>query len=138
MQSISVVTLGVDHLARSRRFYFEGFGWTPVFENDEIVFWQMNGLVFGTGLRSAMEADMARKTSGPGAFALAHNVPAREDVQPLMDRLLVAGGSLLTPAKAPPFPGYHGHVADPDGHAWEIAWNPAFPLAADGSVTFGL
>lgn len=137
MQSISVVTLGVRDLAASRRFYSEGFGWTPVFENEEIIFWQMNGLILGAWLRSALEADLGRQATGPGAFALAHNVRSREEVEPLMARLVAAGGAYLTPAKEPPFPGLHGHVADPDGHAWEIAWNPAFPLAEDGSVTFG-
>ena len=74
-QQISVITLGIADLARSRRFYVEGFGWTPVFENDEIVFYQMNGLMLGTWLRPALEADMKRRRAdGARAFALAHNV----------------------------------------------------------------
>jgi catechol 2,3-dioxygenase-like lactoylglutathione lyase family enzyme len=76
-QQISVITLGIADLARSRRFYAEGFGWTPVFENEEIVFYQMNGFVLGTWMKASLEGDMRRPTVTPGAFALAHNVPSR-------------------------------------------------------------
>lgn len=137
-QQISVITIGIADLVRSRRFYTEGFGWSPVFENDEIIFYQMNGLVLGTFERSAMEADMNRKgTGGPGAFALAHNVLARAGVEPLMARLVEAGGTVLRSADAPPHGGFRGYVADPDDHAWEIAWNPAWTIDPQGHVTAG-
>ena len=104
-QQIAVITLGVSDLARSRRFYVEGFGWQPVFENTEIVFYQMNGLVLGTWLRSALAADMGRADPPqPGGFALAHNVTTAEEVQPTIDRLVRAGGLLLRAADAPPKP----------------------------------
>lgn len=136
-QQISVITLGVADLHRSRRFYMHGFGWTPVFENAEIVFYQMNGLVLGTFDRAALERDMNRFGSGPGgAISLAHNVPAQEDVQPVMEQLVAAGGNILRPADAPPHGGYRGYVADPDGHAWEIAWNPVWTIDENGLVTF--
>lgn len=138
-QQISVITLGVADLARSRRFYVEGFGWSPVFENDEIVFYQMNGLMLGTWLRSGLETDMQRPNlATPGAFALAHNVPGEADVQPLIDRLAVAGGKILRNGDAPPHGGFRGYVADPDDHAWEIAWNPSWAIDERGMVTFGL
>jgi len=138
-QQISVIALGISDLPRSRKFYTEGFGWTPVFENEDIVFYQMNGLVFGTWHKSSLEADMARGAlTQPGAFALAHNVPARHDVTALMDRLSQHGGRILRPADAPPHGGLRGYVADPDDHAWEIAWNPAWSIDEHGHVTFGL
>src|SRR4051794_4564989 len=138
-QQISVITLGIGDLARSRRFYVAGFGWTPVFENAEIIFYQMNGLVLGTWLRSALQADMRRPDPGqPGGFSLAHNVPDEADVAPVMERLVAAGGRLLPPADAPPHGGRRGYVADPDGHAWEIAWNPAWSIDARGRVAFGV
>lgn len=138
-QQISVITLGVTDLARSRRFYVEGFGWTPVFENEEIVFYQMNGLMLGTWLRSGLEDDMRRQgLSRPGAFALAHNVAHLTDVQPLIDQLALAGGKVLRDGDAPPHGGFRGYVADPDDHAWEIAWNPAWTIDEHGAVTFGL
>lgn len=136
-QQISVITLGVADLARSKRFYIEGFGWRPVFENAEIAFYQMNGLVLGTWLKAALEADMAgRRTVGPGGFALAHNVASAAEVQPLLDRLAAAGGKMLRRGDAPPHGGFRGYVADPDDHAWEIAHNPAWPISAEGYVRF--
>lgn len=138
-QQISVITLGVRDLAASKRFYAEGFGWRPVFENDEIVFWQMNGLVLGTWLKPRLEDDMQRANpEGSGAVALAHNAPSREAVDAAVGRLVAAGGRLLRAPDAPPHGGYRGYVADPDGHAWEIAWNPAWVIDERGHVTFGL
>src|SRR3954470_9838353 len=87
-----LITLGVVDLDRSRRFYVDGFGWSPVFENEEIIFYQMNGLMLGTWLQSALEGDMQRSgLSRPGAFALAHNVPTEGDVQIVIERLTAAG-----------------------------------------------
>ena len=137
-QQLSVVTLGIADLTRSRRFYCDGFGWTPVFQNAEIVFYQMNGFVLGTWLTKALEDDMMRPLSRPGAFALAHNVGTAEEVQAALDRLSRYGGRILRPADAPPHGGLRGYVADPDDHAWEIAWNPAWRIDERGLVTFGV
>lgn len=139
-QQISVITLGIADLARSKRFYGDGFGWTPVFENEEIAFYQMNGLVLGTWLADKLDEDSQRpgKTSTPGAFALAHNVGSEVEVDALIEQLKSAGGTVLRPADAPPHGGYRGYVADPDGHAWEIAFNPAWKIDEKGLVTFGV
>ncbi|MEZ0171653.1 VOC family protein [Microvirga sp. TS319] len=138
-QQISVITLGVGDLARSRRFYVEGFGWRPVFENEDIVFYQMNGFVLGTWIRRALAEDMRREDpAAPGLCSLAHNVTRREDVQATLDRLSRSGGRIMWPADAPPHGGFRGYVADPDGHAWEIAWNPAWAISPDGNVIFGV
>lgn len=136
-QQISLITLGVADLGRSRRFYGDGFGWKPVFETPGIIFYQMNGMVLGLWPTSDLEEDMQRPgLVRPGAFALAHNVAAKEDVQPVLDRLAAAGGRILRPADAPPHGGFRGYVADPDDHAWEIAWNPSWAIAEDGRITF--
>lgn len=136
-QQLSVITLGISDLARSRRFYMDGFGWRPVFENEEIVFYQMNGFVLGTWLTSALEDDMKRSgLQRPGAFALAHNVATADEVQAVIERLADCGGRILRPADAPPHGGIRGYVADPDEHAWEIAWNPAWPISPEGYVRF--
>jgi catechol 2,3-dioxygenase-like lactoylglutathione lyase family enzyme len=138
-QQISVITLAISDLVRSRRFYVEGFGWAPVFENDEIAFYQMNGVVLGTWLQSGLEADMRRDgLRRPGAFSLAHNVASQHEVQAVLDRLALAGGRILRDGDAPPHGGFRGYVADPDDHAWEIAWNPAWAIDDQGLVTFGL
>lgn len=138
-QQISVITLGVASLPRSRRFYADGFGWKPVFENEEIIFYQMNGLMLGTWLQSSLETDMQRGSLlRPGAFALAHNVMSKDDVQSMIDRLVTVGGRVLRDGAAPSHGGFRGYVADPDDHAWEIAWNPAWDIDDRGLVTFGL
>lgn len=138
-QQISVITLGVSSMVRSRRFYVNGFGWAPIFENEEIVFYQMNGLMLGTWLNPGLDNDMSRRSERvPCAFALGHNVSHQTDVEPAMQRLIKAGGMLLREAGAPPHGGFRGYVADPDGHAWEIAWNPAWPIDERGLVTFGV
>lgn len=134
--SMAVITLAVADLARARRFYEEGFGWPPVFANEEIVFTQMNGFVLGLWQRQAMEADTGRAATESGAVALAHNVRTEAEVAAVMERLLASGGTLLRPADAPPHGGRRGYVADPDGHAWEIAWNPVWPIDDQGRVTF--
>jgi catechol 2,3-dioxygenase-like lactoylglutathione lyase family enzyme len=138
-QQISVITLGISDLARSRRFYVGGFGWTPIFENGDIAFYQMNGLVLGTWLQGGLEGDMRRDDlRRPGAFSLAHNVRSQEEVQVVLDRLALAGGRILRNGDAPPHGGFRGYVADPDDHAWEIAWNPAWAIDDQGLVTFGM
>jgi len=138
-QQISVITLGVHDLERSKRFYVGGFGWTPVFENGEIAFYQMNGFVLGTWLIQELRNDMQRAESAiPGAFSLAHNVGSADEVKRVIELLAAAGGRILRPADAPPHGGFRGYVADPDGHAWEIAWNPAWPIDAEGHVTFAV
>ena len=137
-QQISVITLSVADLARSKRFYMDGFGWSPIFDNADIVFYQMNGFVLGTWLDGGLEDDMQRMgLARPGAFSLAHNVGAQDQVQPLIDQLASAGGRILRQADAPPHGGVRGYVADPDDHAWEIAWNPAWQIDDQGLVTFG-
>ena len=138
-QQISLITLGVADLGRSRRFYGDGFGWKPVFETPGIIFYQMNGMVLGLWPTSDLEDDMQRPgLVRPGAFALVHNVATKEDVQPVLDRLAAAGGRILRPADAPPHGGFRGYAADPDDHAWEIAWNPSWAIAKDGRITFGI
>lgn len=140
-QQIAVVTLGTDDAGRSRRFYCEGFGWHPVFEAPEIVFFQMNGLMLGIWDRPALLDDLQCANgirSEPAAITIAHNVPERGDVAPLINRLVAAGGTLVRAADAPSHGGFRGYVADPDGHVWEIAWNPAWAIDDEGRVTFGV
>lgn len=138
-QQIAVVTIGVSDLERSKRFYRDGFGWTPVFDNEEIVFYQMNGFVFGTWLKASLEEDArAADLPAPGAIALAHNVPEEGDVRKLVAKLVAAGATVLREADAPPQGGLRGYVKDPDGHIWEVAWNPAWPIDEEGHVVFGV
>jgi len=137
-QHLSLITLSIRDIARSRRFYGEGFGWKPVYESEEVLFFQMNGIVLGLWLSGAFNADLQRPDGVSSGFALAHNVSGPGEVDSLVARLLGHGGTLLRTPDAPPYGGWRGYVADPDGHAWEIAHNPAWKIDAEGHVTFGL
>ncbi|MBU2588262.1 MAG: VOC family protein [Alphaproteobacteria bacterium] len=135
---ISLITLGSRNLAKSRRFYVDGFGWEPVFENEEIIFYQLNGVILATFADAALKEDMvAGELYRPGAFAIAHNVREEGEVEALMTDLAAAGGRILRRADAPPIGGLRGYVADPDEHAWEIAYNPGFAIDNDGNILFG-
>ncbi|MBI4184404.1 MAG: VOC family protein [Proteobacteria bacterium] len=133
---ISLVTLGVADVARGRRFY-ERLGWrASKASTDEVAFFQLGGMALALWGRAALAADarLADKGAGPGGVALAHNVRARAEVDAVLAEAEAAGGRLLRPAEDTPWGGYAGYFADPDGHPWEVAWNPHFPLAPDGSL----
>jgi len=137
-QRISLVTLGVKDLVTSKRFYVDGLGWKPVFENEAIIFFQAGGLIFALFLRDKLAEDFQvdPATFGRAAVALAYNVRAKSEVDPLLKRAATAGAAILKPAREASWGGYSGYFADPDGFAWEIAWNPAWHVAPDGSVQF--
>ena len=132
-QRVSLITLGVADTARSRAFY-EALGWKAAFENEEVVFFQLNGIVLGLFRRDSFDLDMKRDNDGTGRIALAYNVRDRSEVDPALDRAVSAGGSVLKRAEEAPWSGYSGYFADPDGHAWEVAHNPAWTITAAGHV----
>jgi uncharacterized protein len=137
-QRVSIVTLGVKDLSTSKRFYSDGLGWKPAFENNEIIFFQAGGMVFALFLRDKLAEDFQADpaTFGRAAMALAYNVRTKAEVDPLIKRAAAAGAKVLKPAQEASWGGYSGYFADPDGFAWEVAWNPAWRLAPDGSVEF--
>lgn len=135
---ISLITLGVDDLVRSRRFYEEGLGW-PVSAASvagEVVFLRLTGIVLALYRADALAKDLRRSLEprGSARFTLAHNARSREEVDAIFGRAARAGAALLQPPQPTSWGGYSGHFADPEGHVWEIAWNPHFPFAADGSL----
>ena len=135
-QRISMVTLGVLNLETAKKFYVEGLGWKPVYEDREILFFQAGGTVFALFMRNQLAADFAADsaTFGRAAMALAYNVREKSEVDPLLQRAEAAGARILRPAREAVWGGYSGYFSDPDGFAWEIAWNPHWLLAADGSI----
>jgi uncharacterized protein len=137
-QRISAITLGVKDLGVSKRFYADGLGWKPVYEDKEIVFFQAGGTVFALFLRDKLAEDFQADaaTFGRAPMALAYNVRAKNEVDPLIQRAAAVGATILKPAREAVWGGYSGYFADPDGFAWEVAWNPGWPLAADGSVKY--
>ena len=135
-QRISLVTLGVKSLERARAFYVDGLGWKPAFESKEIIFFQTGGMVFALFPRDQLAADFRADPGsfGLAAFALAHNVREKRQVDPLIERAAAAGAKILKPAREASWGGYSGYFADPDGFAWEVAWNPQWRFAAGGGI----
>jgi uncharacterized protein len=95
-QRVSLVTLGVKDLGTSKRFYVDGFGWKPVFENNEIIFFQTVGMIFALFLRDHLAADFQVNplTFGRAPVALAYNVRAKSEMDPLIQRAVAAGQRL--------------------------------------------
>lgn len=133
-QRVSLITLGVDDLARARDFY-AALGWRGQ-EVEQTVFFQAGGLVVVLWSRAALAADSGvPDTPGTGGVALAHNVRSRPEVDAVLDEAVAAGATLTRPAADTFYGGYAGCFADPDGHVWEVAHNPGFALADDGTLT---
>ncbi|MYT22367.1 VOC family protein [Streptomyces sp. SID7760] len=141
-QRISLVTLGVSDLARARRFY-EALGWRGQ-EVERTVFFQAGGLALVLWDRDLLAADCGLppgRAGGPpdsggfGGIVLAHNVRSRAEVDELLAAVEAAGGTVTKPAAVNAIGFYSSAFTDPDGHAWEVAHNPGFALAADGSLT---
>jgi len=123
---ISLVTLGVNDLARARSFY-EALGWAGAQQPDvEIVFFQAGAMVFG--LWTALGGHGA-----PG-IELAHNVRSRGEVDAVLTEAERAGATIVRAAAETNWGGYSGAFADPDGYVWEVAHNPGWTLAGDGST----
>ena len=135
-QRITLVSLGVDDLARSRAFY-EGLGWVPAETAEGMACYQLQGqalMLFG---RAALAEDQGRAGAdlGTGAMTLAQNFDTREDVDAAFAAALAAGATSLKAPESVFWGGYSGYYADPDGHVWEVAHNPLWPLSPDGSLT---
>jgi predicted lactoylglutathione lyase len=134
-QSISLVTLGVGDYARSKAFY-EALGWSSALEVQETTFFEANGVVLVLWSRARLAADCGVGNEGAGfdGVALAHNVGSREEVHEVIERARRHGGEISREPSETFYGGYAGVFRDPDGHCWEVAHNPGFGLAADGSV----
>lgn len=140
-QRISLVTLGVDDLVRSRRFY-EDLGWRPLDSPEGVVFFQLPGLMFALWSRDELAKDAglspARAQSGGfSGLALAYNARERAHVDAVMKEVQKAGGDIMKPAADTFWGGYSGYFTDPDGHLWEVAWNPGWRIDEKGGVWAG-
>ncbi len=136
-QRVTLITLGVTDLDRSKAFY-GALGWTPTREMPgEVVFYQINGMALGFFGLGPLAKDQGRPDAklGTGAMTLAQNFNTENEVDAAYTAAITAGA---TPLKAPEkvfWGGYSGYYADPDGHVWEVAHNPFWPLNEDGSLT---
>ncbi len=133
---ISLITLGVTDLSRARAFY-RRLGWRESSAgNEQVAFFQIGGAILALFPRQALAEDAGLPAEGTGfaGIALAHNVRTREEVASVLEEARVAGGRILKPARDTDWGGRSGYFADPDGHLWEVAWNPHFPLDPDGGI----
>jgi predicted lactoylglutathione lyase len=137
-QRISLITLGVSDLSRAKRFY-EALGWRGQ-EVEQTVFFQAGGmaLVLWGEDKLAADAGLGVTPRGSGDFrgmSLAQNVRSRAEVDSAIAAARSAGATVTQEPAETFYGGYAGYFADPDGHAWEVAHNPGFTLAEDGSLT---
>ncbi|HYX88473.1 MAG TPA: VOC family protein [Gaiellaceae bacterium] len=134
-QRISLVTLGVSDLKRARAFY-EALGWrTNARPDDDVVFFQSGGMILALWGRDQLAADSGVEDRGGfGGVTLAHNVRSPAAVDSVIDEARAAGATIARQADETFWGGYAGVFVDPDGHPWEVAYNPHWTLAPDGSV----
>lgn len=128
---ISIITLGVTDLQKSIRFYRDGLGLPTNYQPDEgIAFFQLQGTWLALYPFEALAEDalLPAERSRFGGITLAHNVASKAEADAVIARALAAGATLLKPAADTFWGGYSGYFADLDGHPWEVAWNPFFPL----------
>jgi hypothetical protein len=133
---VSFVTLGVADLERSRTFY-ETLGFkASAASNPHVTFFDAGGVVLALFGRSALAEDAGLRDSHPGfsGIALAYNLAGESDVDQFLVEAVAAGGQLVKPGQDTFWGGYSGYFSDPDGHLWEVAYNPFFPLDDEGRV----
>ena len=136
VQNLSIITLGVADHARSRAFY-EALGWTAGAEpGDDVVFFQARGIVIALWDRARLAEDSGVEDGGGwGGVTLAHNVRSPAEADAVLEAARSAGARIARPGGETFWGGYSGVFVDPDGHPWEVAHNPRWTLAEDGSVS---
>lgn len=134
---VSLITLGVADLQRAKAFYTKlGFSASSV-GGAEVVFLQAGAVALCLFPRESLacDADVAEAGSGFRGIAIAHNVRQKHEVDAVIAEAVAAGGGVTKPAHDASWGGRSGYFADPDGHLWEVAWNPHFPLSPEGALT---
>jgi uncharacterized protein len=136
-QRITLITLGVKNLQRSRDFYLNVFGWQPLEStNESIVFFQLNGIQLALFPQESLADDAGVEADGKGfrGFSLAYNVGSEKEVNELVAALEDKGARVLKRPEKVFWGGYSSYIADPDDNLWEIAFNPFMPLDDKGNV----
>jgi catechol 2,3-dioxygenase-like lactoylglutathione lyase family enzyme len=135
---VSLITLGVDDLEKSLRFYRDGLGLPTKgiigteFEHGAVAFFDLQaGLKLAIWPRASMSHDtgISRGPRSATEFTIGHNVSSKEKVDEVMEQAKRAGARIVKPAEKAFWGGYSGYFQDSDGHLWEIAWNPDMPVA---------
>jgi catechol 2,3-dioxygenase-like lactoylglutathione lyase family enzyme len=131
---LGTLTLGVRDLARARKFYEEGLGWTRDGGESDIAFYQLNGLVLGLYEWPKLAADAGVEAVGSGfrGVTLAYCVRSPQDLERVLAEAEAAGATILIPPRDTFWGGRDGYFSDPDGHLWEVQWNPHLEITEDG------
>ena len=137
-QRLSLITLGVADLARARAFY-EALGWrTNAAPEDDVVFFQAGGMIVALWDRAELAKDSGVEDSGGwGGVTPAYNTRSPAEVDAVIEEARAAGARIVREPAATFWGGYSGVFVDPDGHPWEVAHNPHWQIADDGSVRLG-
>jgi uncharacterized protein len=133
---ISLITLGVENLARATEFY-QRLGWEKsAISQEGVTFIQLKGLVLSLFSRASLAEDarVADTAKGFSGITLAHNVSSERGVDAVYKFAISCGATAVKPPERVFWGGYSGYFADPDGHLWEVAYNPFFPMNAEGHV----
>lgn len=135
-QRVTLVTLGVSDLERSKEFYAK-LGWRIAEEQPSVIFYQLNGLALGLFPFDALAEDQGRpgQELGVGGSTFAITFATEIEVDQAFAAAIAAGATLLKSPEKVFWGGYSGYYSDPDGHVWELAMNPFWPLNKDGSLT---
>lgn len=134
---VDFVTLRVEDLKTATRYYVDGLGWQPLLEvPGEVTFFQIgHGQVLSLFAAAGFDEDAGGRLGAP--VTLAHNVGSAEEVRAVVDKMVRAGARVLKTPQHASWGGYHALVEDPSGFGWEIAHNPGWSVAADGTVSLG-
>lgn len=133
-QRVSLITLGVADMARAAAFY-ESLGWQRAESPDGVIAFDLIGQTLGLYPRAKLAEDIGlpEEALGHGAMTLSHNVRDKAEVAHVIDAARAAGARILKEAADVFWGGHHGYFADPDGHVWEVAFNPFSKLREDGA-----
>lgn len=123
---ISMITLAVRDLARAVQFYENGLGFPKMESPPEVAFFTLNGTWLGLYGREALAEDAMVSAEGNGfeGFSLAYNVSSEAEAEAVIAQAVAAGATLVKPAQKVFWGGFSGYFKDPDGHLWEVAYNP--------------
>ncbi len=136
-QQLHLITLGVKDLSAALNFYENGLGWVrSSASGDDVAFFSMGGVVLSLYPRDKLAEDAAVPAGGTGfeGITLAYNTRSREEVDEVLAKAKELGATIAKPAQDVFWGGYSGYFADPDGHLWEVAWNPFFPFDEGGRL----
>ena len=133
---VSFITLGAENVPALADFYESAFGWQPFTRRPEVVFFKLNGIVFAIFGREDLARDAGIESLGNGfkGSALAHNLSSEAEVDAAYAHVVAQGAKGVKPPQKTSWGGYAAYIADPEGHLWELAYNPFMQMDENGNI----